>query len=645
LLAKYNAERPYLQSKLEQEGLGWRSNFTTKPHALMIEKVFPRLAEVVQGLKYFTNSSLPADREGASMKTEAFREGLTKLCRGRAGWDTLIDDIALCDSLFGHDIVATLNEGTWFPKHYAQDEIFLTDGCKQLVENAQIVVLRENFMPHELFEQIRDREAADAAGWNVKNVIQAVNGASPAQLRDFLTNSTTTETWYQNAERELNVGSSYQNGASVVQTYSLLVREVTGKVSHYRLGTPAMIVLYSMDDRFENMESCLSFYSYQKGNGTMRGSKGVGRDIYELAATIDRMRNELADRLILSGKTIFQGDPKRIHTFKMSVIGAACIVPAGWTVLEQRIDGNIEPFLKMDAYFQTLVDQLVGSVSAPNAEGEAYRSPEAWKILAARQEEQRDSKLTRFLRQFVAMMQGIQRNACDPDTDEKDAKAFQEAMLRVMNREEFDELASQPVVCAVRDLTPLDRQMIVAVCAEKKGNPLYNQRQLEVEDLTARVGSDFVRKVILPENDPTEQAEQQRLQQMEAALITQGQPVPVSPRDNHLIHLQVIMPFAESIGQAMGQGQVGTVVFEAAVGHISEHYNAALAFGVKKEMLADVAAFLKKAGPALQQMKIMDERAEKMQQDDAALQEESAQQDAEQAALEQSAQNLPPGTP
>lgn len=629
ILAKYNAERPYQMAKLEQEGLGWRSNFTTKPHAMMIEKVYPRFTELINGLKYLTDSALSSKWDGATEKTELFREKFTKLVRARAGWTTMLDDIALDNSLFGHTVVACLDEYGWFPKQFRQDEIFLSDGCKQDARFAQLAVLRENFLPHELFEQISDREAAASVGWDIENTIAEINGASPTQLREFLTNSGTTETWYQNAERELNVGSSYQTGASVVQTYSLLVREVTGKVSHYRLGGPSMSVLFECDDRFDSMEECLSFFSFQKGNGTMRGSKGVGRDIYELAGMIDRIRNEIVDRAILSGKTIFQGDPKRIHTFKMSIIGATCIVPAGWTVLEQKIDGNIEPFLKLDAYVQTLVDQLVGSVSAPNVEGEAYRSPEAWKLLASRQEEQRDSKLTRFLQQFVKTIQMMQTRACREDVEDEDAIAFQKELLETMTREELDEIAAQPVVSAVRDLTPADRQTIVQIAAEKKGHPLYNQRQLEVEDVTARVGTAFAKKIILPENDPTIQAEQTRLQQMEMALITAGQPVPVSPRDNHLIHLQILMPFAESIAQAIQQGQAGTASFEATIAHMQEHYNQAQQQGAPKEALKPVADLLAKAGPALEQMKQMDAKAETISQDSAKLQEDAVQQETE----------------
>lgn len=104
--AKYDSERPYDPRKLEAEGLGWRSNFTTKPMASLVEKVYPRFSEAVMGLKYFTNSGLPHTVSGATMKTEMFRSGITNLMRARKGWRILIEDIALENSLFGSNVVA-----------------------------------------------------------------------------------------------------------------------------------------------------------------------------------------------------------------------------------------------------------------------------------------------------------------------------------------------------------------------------------------------------------------------------------------------------------------------------------------------------------------------------------------------------------
>lgn len=614
ILAKYNAERPYDAYKLEAEGLGWRSNFTTKPLPSMIEKIAPRFMAAVDGLKYFTSAYLSDKWESSPEKTEKFRQAITKTIRTRKGWTVLLEDIAFNNALFGHTVVGCLDEFTWFPKSFSQDESFVADGTKSDPRWAQIVVLKEVYLPHELFKCISDREAAEDAGWNLKNTQAAINMASPIQIRDRLNVGGTLETWYQNALRELTIGASYMAGASVVVVYTLLAREVTGKVSHYRMAGPEMMDVFHREDQFDSMEDCVSFFSYQKGNGTLHGSKGVGRDIYELAGMIDRTRNEVVDRLIMSGKTMFQGDVKRIHTFKMHVIGNTVIVPTGWEVLAQKMDGNVEGFIRLDAYFQRLVDELIGSTSSPNPGqgGEDMRSPAAWNLLAQRQEEGKDAKITRFMQQFCSLVQMMQRRLCDADTVEDDAKDMQKDLLQSMTRAELDELAECPVAESVQDLTPMERQLLVSVVQDKKGNPLYNQRRLEVEDLTARVNTDFANRVLLPDNDPTEEAEQNRFQNLEITLLSHGQPVPVSPRDNHMIHLNVIMPAAEQVAGQVMQGQFPTPVLEAFLAHITEHFQQAQMQGVKKEMLAPIAEFVKKAGPALAKLKQIDAQAEQV---------------------------------
>jgi len=611
ILAKYNAERPYDAHQLKSEGLGWRSNFTTKPLPSLIEKVAPRFVAVVDGLKYFTNASLGNQWEGSQEKTEKFRSAITKTIRARKGWRTLLEDIAFDDALFGHTIVAWLDEFSWFPKHFKQDESFVADGTKADPRWAQVVVLKEVFLPHELFAQISPGiEAAKDAGWDLTETRNAINQASPAQLRDRLNVGGTLETWYQNALRELTIGASYMAGNNVIVVYTLLAREVNGKVSHYRMAGTEMANIFSREDRFPSMEDCLSFYSFQKGNGTLHGSKGIGRDIYELAGMIDRTRNEVVDRLIMSGKTLVQGDIRRIHTFKMSVVGSTVIVPTGWNVLEQKMDGNVDGFLKLDAYFKQLANELIGSTSTPQPGlgGEDMRSPAAWNLLAQREEESRDVRITRFLAQFTDTIQTMQRRLCDPDTSEDDAKEMQKELLAIMGREELDELAGNPVAGTVTDLTPLQRQLVVSISQEKRGNPLYNQRQLEVEDLSARMDSDFALRVLLPDNDPTEQAEQNRQQQMELVLLTQGQPVPVSPRDNHLIHLGVMMPAAEQTAAQIMQGQAPAALLETMVAHINEHYTQAKQQGVKQEALAEIAGFLGKVGPELAKLKALEQQ-------------------------------------
>lgn len=499
-----------------------------------------------------------------------------------------------------------------------------------------MLCLKETILPHELFEEIQDREAAKTVGWDLSKTIKCINAASPAQLRDNLLAGGNLDIWYQNAQRELTLGTSYTTGASVISVYNLLAREVTGEVSHYRLAGDGMDLIFQKDDRFKNMTDCLTFFSFQKGNGTMAGSKGVGREIYEFAAMLDRLRNETVDRSILSGKTLLQGDMKTLSKFKMSVLGNMMIIPREWTVAETRIDGNVEPFLKLDGYLGQLADTLVGSVSPRQLQGERVTAAQV-NLYAGREEEAKDTKINRFLEQFVDLVGCMQRRICSPDVIDEDAQAFKKDMMDGgITREELKTLAEQPVAGTVRDLTAMQRQLIVSIAAEKKGNPLYNARALEVEDMNARVDADFADKVLLPDQDPTEKVEQSRQQQIEWSLLQKGEPVPVSPRDSHEIHIGILMPIAEQVGAALQGGQAGTAVFEAVVAHISEHFQQAQQAGAPKEFLAPIKVFLDKAIPMIAQLHQLDAAAQQVgEASQAHDQEVAAEQQPPQALLAQ----------
>jgi hypothetical protein len=360
IASKLNSERPYDQTSLENEGLGWRTNTSTRVLTTITDKVWPRFVQAVDGIKFFTNSSLSNEWVNNVEKTETFRQVVTDAIREHPGWTDLLENIALTNAVYGHNVIAWLDEFDFWPVSFNQEDSYVTDGCRQLPKYAQVVALHERLMPHELYERIKDREIAEKAGWDIEEAIKAINNASPAQLRDALIVGGTADTWYVNAARELTVGSSYMGGASVISVYNLLAQEVNGKVSHYRLAGDALKMIFNKDDRFDSPADCLAFFSYERGNGTLHGSKGIGRAAYELAGMLDRSRNELIDRANMSGKIMVQGDVKRLHTFKMSVVGSTCIIPNGWQVLEQRIDGNPAPFLQLDAYFSGLIDQIIG---------------------------------------------------------------------------------------------------------------------------------------------------------------------------------------------------------------------------------------------------------------------------------------------
>jgi hypothetical protein len=584
IMDRYNAERPQRQSDLEAQGLAWKANFSTKPLPYVIDKLAPRFLQAVEGMKFLTSSAFPENAPGAMEKTETFRREITKLCRTREGWTDLIADIAQEDALFGFTSVAWHDEYCWFPKHFRQDSFFVPHGTKHYASSAQIYVAKESYLLHEFWGLIQNPAEAEAYGWNITNSVKALNDAQPESTRNKFSDP---ERVYADLTRELTIGSSYASGARTVDCYHVFATEITGTVTHYIISNKDGKELFHRDDRFASMSDVTTFFSFQHGNGKLHGSKGVGRDIYNMAAALDKSRNETMDRLHMSGKVVFSCEEKQIKRFRMSVFGNAVIVSDAFKPQSARIDGAVEPYLQLDDFLSRLIDELVGATTGKPTMRTGDRVTRAEvEIEAGKDEERRDAVIARFLRQFVRMVSTIQRRACSPQCNEQDAVQMKQRLLEVMTEEEMIWISNQAAAETVADYSEQERQAVILASVEGRGHPLYNQKELEKRKLAAQVNEEFAEAVLLPDNDPTQAAEQTRQQMLENELIASGKEVPVSPRDNFEMHMTELEPLITSILQMLVEDGSVLPLAKSAVAHAQAHLQAAAVSGVDKQKIA-----------------------------------------------------------
>ena len=607
IMSRYNSERPWDQGRNEVNGLGWKSNFSTMPLPTLVDKVGPRFVAAVESAKYLTSSALPDNAPGASAKTELFRKGITELIRSRPEWTELLGEIAQENALFGYTAVGWLDEYEWFPEHFRGDRFYVPPGTKQHADRAQLVYFTELLPVDKAFERIRDRRAAEDSGYKFPEVIEAINEAVPQSVR-----SRHTGEWarvYEDLTREVNVGTSMYSDSKLVRFRNLLVVEVTGKVTHLRLDENYKLV-FERYDRFENMSEAASFFSFQQANGTLHGSKGIGRLVYNMAQILDRARNEVVDRLQLSGKLVVTGDEKQIKRFRMGVFGNAILIPSIFQLQQQQIQPNVEPFFELDRYMTQLLDQIAGNVSPRQLEGERVTAQQV-AFFAAREEEAKDTVIARFMKQVATMVNTMQRRICSDRCDSEDAKAFREDMLLHMTPEELDQLAKMPSAMVVKDLTDQERQEIIIVASENIGNPMVDQQENLRRKLTAQVSAEFAEAVMLPVNDPNVTAEQIRQQQSENLLLATGEPVGVSARDRHLLHLEGMESALQSAVDSLVENPGASEIVKNYVDHARGHVQMGMATGQDKAEYQSFALQLQQIDQALAQLKLQEDAIKK----------------------------------
>jgi len=621
ILAKYNAERPWEKSELEENGLLWKSNFSTKPLSTAIDKVSPRLTKAVQSARYLTSSAFPENHPGGKEKTELFRRKITETIRGWEGWVDFLNEVSQENALFGFTTVAWLDEYSWRPTHFRQDEFFVPDGTKQNVTGVQLWVGKQYLMIHELASFIENRDAAEAAGWDIENTVDAINAAAPRSITaGGLSSPYTDYRAYEDAVRESSVSLSLLSGSKTVEIYHVYVPECDGKVSHFIVDGRAKRILFEKLDRFEQLSDVLALFSFQQANGKLMGSKGIGRELYEIAAAVDRARNEVVDRLQLSGKILIQGEAKQLNRFSLAVHGNAVLIPAAYTISQQgRIDPNVEAFALLDRQLVAYMDQIAGGVTPKEFGGERTTASEV-NLFAAREEEKRDAILERFLIQVGKMIGTCQRRIADPKTDDPEAREAREYLLNYLSQEELTYLAAQPALRTVDDLTDLKAQQLVLFANEKRTDPLFDQAKLQRAAAAARIDAEFADDVLLPDPDPTVIAEQSRTQEMEVLLLTTGREVPVSPRDNHRVHIETLKPIIAAAAEQIGSGDPALMAaFQTMLGHWAQHIETAVAAGAKKDEFAEDLRQIKEAATQLGQLQAT--LAAQQQQNEAMVQQ------------------------
>jgi len=605
---KLNAERPYDEDTLKAEGLGYKSNFSTKPLSTTVDKVASRLTKAVQAARYLTSSELPDSVPDAKKKTELFRAEITNCIRRWPGWYDFLSEVAAETSTFGWTTVAWLDTESWKPVHFRQDRAYLPDGTKHSVDTVQFAAFLQYVMPHELAALIRgengsaeDLKLAEDAGWDIENTMESINNAKPPSIPAAQSAPYTDFRRYEDALRESSVTLSLVDGAKQVMLWHVFATELDGKISHYMGDGNSKKLLFEKLDRFDNIQDCLALMSYQQGNGLLMGSKGIGREIYELSNIVDRARNEVVDRLQMSGKIIITGPENKINRFKLTVLGNVVIIPEGFVISQNKIESSVQDFIALDNLLTQLLDQIAGGVTPRTFERERVTSTEV-NLYASREEEKRDDIDTRFVTKLGSVVSTIQRRIVKDTTDE-DSKRVRAKLLNYMSEEEMEFLASQPALRTVEDYTMSDTQKIVAFAEQKRQDPLYNQAKLQHRSASALINSEFADDVLLPENDPTVPTEQARQQLVENNLLTQGIDVPISPRDSHPIHRQVLKQALAPIAQAAAQGdQQALAVAEVFLKHWEAHLEAGIAAGEDKKALAPEIQEIKSVAQHLGEM-------------------------------------------
>lgn len=611
ITAKLNGDRPYNSRTLKNQGKAWKTNISTGFLSTECGKIPPRFYMPVTQAKYLTASQLPISWPNGIEKTQYFRTQVTEAIRSWKKWNFFIRGLAREVGIFGVGYAAYFDQYEWRPSLIRMDKGFVPSGTEIMDEDIAFFCVKWDYKPGELLSLLKKNKDAGLEEWNEKAVVKAVNDSAPVPTDS----SGSEQRSYEELIRQSTQSYSYAKGSKLVQTYHLFAREYDGKISHYILLRDSKgenkELLFEKEDAYETMERVCVPHVFDYGDGTIQGSWGGGQILYDMSVQVEKIRNDSIDNLRNQNKLKIQvADAKDANAVKLTVNDTMMIVSGGtYNGAAAALPQNVDAYMSLDVQMTRLAQEKIGAYVPP-----IPLSPsdiKAAQVNAAMQKEQelQQALLDNWLMQVAQLINTITVRLTDPDSPDETAKKLRVKLREVLTDEEILILVTQPTIQTITDFTPFAAQQRAAFAASKVGNPLYNQRALELVQAEAAGGMHFAENVLLPEGDQSQVLLAQSQQTLENSAMMQGMAVPVLPQDNDWVHGQVVEAGIPNLIQG---GKLN--VAQLALQHFAAHYAQGVA---KKTWPADqinpskkkIADYEKALNQALEQQALAQQQA------------------------------------
>jgi hypothetical protein len=407
-------------------------------------------------------------------------------------------------------------------------------------------------------------------------------------------------------------------------------------------------------DRYSRMSECLALFSVEIGSGALMSSRGAGRDLYNTHIAVEKARNLVVDNSYLSGMLLLKKGPNaKAGATPLTVHHPVAYIAEGYEVIPQNMPANVNDFLTLDRFISGLAEIQIGTFLPSSALGMRDQKVTASEInrVAAIENQIREGILMRFTKQYSNAVERMQRGICHPehikaaselktkldiarqmvpnavwaradvvDAFDKSVMELPSFMVPFQVPEHLDKDAISCVLNMLeRNLPPSDILLMAYSPAEEllpdtqaqndqildmmiqryMGNPNVNQDELLKLDWSRKLGESIANSVILPKDQVESLAiEATRQQIIELQSIIAGQEVPVSPRDNDMVHLSVmsqkLMPLIENAPAGSLPPEMVQPLSKA-IEHFMGHVMQAEAKGASREQLSEFRSSAEKA--------------------------------------------------
>lgn len=596
VLSAFNGSAPYCDSDLTNRAQGYRYNVSFGFMEGAIGRAVVPYNELSINIADLTQIQANLNDEKLGIVQGEFGKIMDKWGK----WPKFISRLNQDLVLNGYNVGIFPSDYDPFPIFIEQKNGYVDEGVANDVNDLELFAWKKSYMLHELYLKISDPDIAKKAGWNVDNVRNALESAMPEDPTRVGSTQSGQWTATESAIRGASLFTAMV-GAKMVNTFHVFAAELDGKVSHWIVldngradssddAKQGGIELFKKEERFDSMRDFLVYFDLETGDGTWHGSKGVGQRVFNTHKANDKMINSALDTTFTAGLVMLQpGDQLQQEELQLTVLGPFAVIPNGVLVNPEVLPNVAPTFFQMQSLLSGTSEQRVGDVVPTNQallSNQSSTATEA-RIRAGRQELITKGNLKRYVDPLSQIISIIVRRLLKKDSPNPYAKEFQSELKRKgLTDDDLKEIRGARNTGKIEDILGNTAANTQIIFAEFRGDPDIDQFKLKNKRIASVLDADAAEELLINEDDQTMKIESARLQELELTTILSGMKVPVSPRDNHQVHLDILFGWIGNKVQEQAQNFDPNIVpvLKQVIEHASQHLAFLKSDGSKKQI-------------------------------------------------------------
>lgn len=505
----------------------------------------------------------------------------------------------------------------------------------------EIVACKVRILPHVLYRQINPDlitpEDAREAGWHIDNVKDSLKQAAPTQ--DTFTDWERWERYWKNNDYLM----TYSMTQPTINAIYLLSKELNGTVSAYLVNydNPDIGFLYKKEGKFSSMDKQMVIFSNGVGsNGYLHSIRGQGQEIFDKCLADNRLTNRLVDLCLFNATPMFEASNEdSLDTMALQPMGMYNIKSKDWEIPEREMpdySGNLFPLI------QSIQDRLVTtsarySRATSTTQGKQPNTKYAEEMRQAQLAGLSEAKLNQFIRPLTSVFQNMVERVIRPDYLTVDPGGHQvwEFIRRCFERGVPIEAIRAIDVKRVKFSPPLgsgspeQRAMVLESLQSVFGYYDQTGQAMFVRDFTMARGGVALADRYTPRDLTPRVPVDASIAELENNQLRQGMEIVPNKDQNHVVHATIHLNAADLVISETDLGNPESVVTNGPqiVGlnaHTAMHMEYLNKSMPDNPMVRDLNKRLQNSeGSSVNIMR----KAEKIQRDMAAAQEESGGMD------------------